>query len=65
MNYNTYLFCCLLKHFNSEFDELPYDEQYDVVKEAYKKFKKSEYNNPNRSEYECMVSYLSDGKTDF
>jgi len=65
MNYNTYLFCCLLKHFNSEFDELPYDEQYDVVKEAYKKFKKSDYNKSTKSEYECMLEYLSDGNHDF
>lgn len=65
MNYNQYLFSCLLKLYNTEYEQLPYDEQYDVVKEAYKRFTKSAYNNPEKPMYECIVDYLSDGNYEY
>ena len=61
IGYDTYLFSCLLKHYNTTFEQLPYDEQFELLTELYGRFEKSEYNNPNKGLYECIVDYLSDG----
>lgn len=58
MNYNQYLFSCLLKLSSTEFEQLPYDEQYDFAKEEFKRFSKSDYNNPEKSLYECISNYI-------
>ena len=54
-----YLFSCLLKEFDKDFAEQPYDWQYDVLPSLYKEFETSEYNNVNKSAYECMLNYLN------
>ena len=58
MNYNTYLFSCLLRDFSTAFYNLPYDEQYDVAMAAFKKFEASTFNDVNKGAYECMENYL-------
>ena len=60
MSYNQYLFSCLLKLFDSEFEQMEYDIQYDVVFSKYEEFENSSYNDENRDEYECIVEYLTD-----
>jgi hypothetical protein len=64
MDYKVYLFSCLLKQYNTEYDELPYDTQYDLAKLLWKDFDESTYNDPNRGLYECLIDYFSDGNFD-
>ena len=54
-----YLFSCLLKEFDEHFADEPYDWQYDVLPSLYKEFETSEYNDVNKSAYECMLNYLN------
>jgi hypothetical protein len=60
MDYSQYLFSCLLKLFDSEFEQMEYDIQYDVAISEYEEFENSSYNDENRGEYECIVEYLTD-----
>ena len=60
MNYNIYLFSNLVKFFNKEFEELPYDEQYNLLPSMYEDFEISEFNRSEYSEYDCMIDYLKD-----
>jgi hypothetical protein len=59
MDYDMYLFSCLLKEFNKEFAEQPYDWQYDVLTKLYEKFETSLHNDVNKSAYDCMINYLN------
>lgn len=58
MNYDIYLFACLLREFSNEFDNTPYDEQYDIAIREFKKFEQSQYNDTNKGSYECIENYL-------
>jgi hypothetical protein len=58
MNYDVYLFTCLLREFSSEFNNRPYDEQYDLAAQQFKIFQASEYNDTNKGLYECIENYL-------
>lgn len=60
MNYNVYLFSCLLKIYDKEFNELEYDLQFQRVPKLYEDFFESDFNNENKSEYDCMIEYLED-----
>jgi len=60
MDYNQYLFSCLLKLFDKEFEQMEYDIQFDVAIAEYEIFENSKYNDVNRPEYECIVEYLTD-----
>lgn len=60
MDYSQYLFSCLLKLFDSEFEQMEYDIQYAITISEYEKFENSPYNDENRGEYECIVEYLTD-----
>lgn len=60
MSYNEYLFCCLLKLYSKEFNELEYDLQYQLGIEKYNDFSNSQYNCDSKSEYDCIVKYLKD-----
>lgn len=62
IGYETYLFSCILKLFNSKFEELPYDQQFELLPIYYERFKASTYNNPNRGLYECIVDYVRNTK---
>lgn len=61
IGYDTYLFSCLLKLYNTTFEQLPYDEQFELLPELYERFKRSTYNRYGKGLYECIVDYLSDG----
>lgn len=58
MSYDVYLFACLLRGFSSEFNDRPYDEQYNLALEQFKVFEKSKYNDTTKSMYECIEDYL-------
>ena len=60
MNYNVYLFSCLLKIYDKEFNELEYDLQFQRAPKLYEDFFSSDFNNENQSEYDCIVAYLKD-----
>jgi hypothetical protein len=59
MNYQTYLFSCLLKIYDKEFDAKPYDEQYDLLPFMYEQFHLSVYNDDDTNLYDCIVLYLN------
>jgi len=59
MDYDMYLFSCLLKEFDKQFAEEPYDWQYDVLPHLYKEFETSLYNDENKSAYDCMIDYFN------
>lgn len=58
MDYDMYLFSCLLKLFDKDFDEQPYDYQYDILSEKYTEFEQSNFNDVNKSAYECIINFL-------
>ena len=60
MNYNEYLFSCLLKIYDKEFEELEYDLQYEKVAQLYLGFTQSKFNDDAKPKYECIVEYLED-----
>jgi hypothetical protein len=59
MNYNQYLYSCLLKLYDKGFEELEYDLQFELLPTLYKAFEESIYNDPNEGEYACMINYLT------
>jgi hypothetical protein len=58
MNHSQYLFSCLLKLFDADFNELEYDIQFDMLFDIYEKYEKSEFNIEELPEYECMINFL-------
>ena len=60
MNYNVYLFICLLKLYDKEFNELEYDLQFQNAPKLYEDFFKSPFNDVKQSEYDCILAYLKD-----
>jgi len=60
MNYNEYLFSCLLKIYDKEFAELEYDLQYEKLAQRYLGFTQSRFNVDTKGEYECIIDYLKD-----
>ena len=59
MNYNQYLYSCLLKLYDKNFAELEYDLQFELLPTLYKSFEESTFNDPNKGEYECIINYLT------
>lgn len=60
MNYDLYLFSCLIKFYDTDFDEESYDYQYDVLPTLYEGFENSRFNVDTKSAYDCMTEYLKD-----
>jgi hypothetical protein len=60
MNYNVYLFVCLLKLYDKDFNELEYDLQFDDASKLYEDFFNSNFNDTSKGEYECILTYLKD-----
>lgn len=58
MNYDIYLFSCLVKLYDDNFRLQPYDVQFDVVDMYYHHFEISEFNNEDDSLHDCIVKYL-------
>jgi hypothetical protein len=60
MGYDEYLFSCLLKEFDEDCANLPYDEQFDNLARLYKEFEISPYNVRDQAAYACMERFLLD-----
>jgi len=60
MNYNVYLFICLLKLYDKQFNELEYDLQFQNAPKLYEDFFRSSFNDTNKGEYDCILAYLKD-----
>jgi hypothetical protein len=60
MDYDMYLFSNLIKLFDSEFEQLPYDEQYDNLPTLYADYDNSKFNVDTKGAYECMINYLQE-----
>jgi hypothetical protein len=60
MDYDLYLFSCLIKFYDAEFDEESYDFQYDILPTLYEDFENSKYNVDTKGAYECITEYLKD-----
>jgi hypothetical protein len=60
MNYDVYLFSNLIKFYDKGFEELPYDEQYDILPTLFDNFENSSFNVNTRSAYDCIIDYLND-----
>lgn len=58
INYNEYLFSCLLKLHDHNFEQLEYDMQFNMIKAMYAAFEESTFNNPDKPVYECINTYL-------
>lgn len=58
MNYDLYLFSCLLKEYDEHFHTRPYDEQYEVLPKMFEQFQASIYNDKYSGLYECIEQYL-------
>ena len=65
MNYNEYLFSCLLKIYDKQFAELEYDLQYEKIAQRYLGFTQSRFNVDTKGEYDCMIEYLEDKYTKY
>ena len=63
MNYNEYLFSCLLKIYDKEFEQMEYDLQYEKLAQRYLGFTQSRFNVNTKGEYECIIEYLEDKYT--
>ena len=60
MDYDMYLFSNLIKLFDEEFEQLPYDEQYDKLPTLYEDYENSKFNVDTKGAYECMIDYLEE-----
>ena len=60
MDYDMYLFSNLIKLFDEEFEQLPYDEQYDKLPTLYAEYDNSKFNVDTKGAYECMINYLEE-----
>jgi len=58
MDYNVYLFSCLVKLYDKSFASQPYDIQFDVIHGYYHQFELSEFNTEDKGLYECIIDYL-------
>ena len=56
MNYSEFLFTQLLRDVAGV--QVEYDVLWNRSDAIYKIYEDSEFNNPNKPEYECMVNYL-------
>jgi hypothetical protein len=60
MNYSEYLFSCLLKIYDKEFEQMEYDLQFERIAQRYLGFTQSKFDVDTKGEYECMIEYLED-----
>lgn len=60
MDYQSFLFSCLLRAVNKTYDKLPYDLMFKEHLGLLEEFLESDYNDKNRSEHDCMYDFLKD-----
>lgn len=60
MNYNEFLFSCLLKIYDKEFEQMEYDLQFERIAQRYLGFTQSKFDDDTKPQYECIIEYLED-----
>lgn len=63
MTYSEFLFTKLFYSVLKQRAELEYDIIYPIIVHEYEKYTLSKYNIDTRGEYECMVEYLQENKS--
>ena len=58
-NYELYLFSCLIKLYDKNFEKQPYDIQFDLLPTYYHHFELSIFNADDKSLYDCIVDYCN------
>ena len=58
MNYSQFLFSQLLRDLLRTYYPIPYDMLFDISLTTYRDYNESNYNDSNKDEYSCMVSYI-------
>lgn len=58
MNFEVYLFACLLLQYDEDFRSLDYTDQYETARASYKGFYKSPLRKQNKVLEECMIEYI-------
>lgn len=58
MNYDLYLFSCLLKLYDKEFEVLEYDYQFEELPSRFTEFLVSPFNRDTKGLYDCITDYL-------
>ena len=58
MNYSQFLFSQLLRDLLKTNHPIEYDTLFEVSSRIYKDYDESNYNDSNKDEYSCMVSYI-------
>jgi hypothetical protein len=59
MEYDLYLFSCLLKLHDKDFEQLEYGLQFEQLPKRYDDFANSTYNDGSIGLYECIENYLT------
>jgi len=57
MNYDMYLFSNLIKLYDKNFAFNPYDVQFDLLPGYFHHFELSDFNDREKSLYECIINY--------
>lgn len=58
ITYEEYLFSQLWAVKDESFAELPYDEQWDLIKPRFREFEKSKFNVDTMPLYDCILAYF-------
>lgn len=58
MNYSQFLFSQLLRDYLRTNYPIEYDILFEVSLISYRDYNESNYNDSNKDEYSCMVSYI-------
>ena len=58
MNLEVYVFTCLLKEFDDDYESLTYEEQYETIHQYYKDYAKSEEAKNSSDLTKGMIEYL-------
>jgi hypothetical protein len=62
MSYSEFMLCNLLRDMNDSFNNLEYDLMFGEALRIYVEFYVSDYNNPNKGEYDCVYNFLVNSK---
>jgi hypothetical protein len=60
MNLEVYTFCSLLKEYDEEFNDLTYQEQYDLVPKYHRQFLNSMASKEITDTHTAMITYLEE-----
>jgi len=63
LTYHHCLFSCLAELIDEEFKNMEYDLRFLALPNLYMKFEQSTFNDPDKSEHDCIVEYLTNRET--